>query len=48
MSYSQKRIDYNNKWPGLVRAVDEFVNTIPENLVLFPDRDSTVMIIRNK
>ncbi len=40
--------DYNNKWPGLIRAVDEFVKSIPENLVHFPDRDGTVMIIRNK
>lgn len=40
--------DYNYKWPGLVEAVDTFVAGIPENPVLVPDPDSTVMIIRNK
>jgi len=36
--------DYNNKWEGLVKAVDEFVAGIPEQLILFPDFDSTVLI----
>jgi len=40
--------DYNNKWEGLMRAVDEFALTIPEKLVLVPDLDSTVMITKNK
>jgi O-methyltransferase len=40
--------DYNYKWDGLLKAVDEFVQTIPEKLVLLPDPDSTVMIIKNK
>ncbi|MCX6268465.1 MAG: class I SAM-dependent methyltransferase [Bacteroidetes bacterium] len=40
--------DYNHKWPGIIKAVDEFLKTIPENLVLLPDINGTVMIIRNK
>jgi len=40
--------DYNHKWPGIVRAVDEFMKTIPENLIHLPDTDGTVMIIRDK
>jgi len=40
--------DYNNKWEGLMKAVDEFALTIPEKLVLVPDLDSTVMITKNK
>ena len=40
--------DYNHKWEGLVKAVDEFMQSIPETLVLVPDSDSTVMIIKNK
>ncbi len=40
--------DYNHKWEGLVKAVNEFALTIPEELVLVPDLDSTVMIVKNK
>jgi O-methyltransferase len=40
--------DYNHKWEGLMKAVDEFATTIPESLVLVPDVDSTVMIIKNR
>ena len=40
--------DYNSKWVGLMKAVDEFVKTIPEPLVLLSDKDSTVMIVKNK
>lgn len=40
--------DYNCKWEGLNKAVDEFVITIPEQLVLVPDLDSTVMIVKNR
>ena len=38
--------DYNHKWEGLVKAVDEFVDNIPEHLILVPDLDSTVMILK--
>ncbi|MEI7727097.1 MAG: TylF/MycF/NovP-related O-methyltransferase [Bacteroidota bacterium] len=40
--------DYNHKWPGITRAVDDFARNIPENLVILPDTNGTVMIIRNK
>jgi len=40
--------DYNHKWEGLMKALDEFVRTIPEQLALVPDLDSTVMIVKNK
>ena len=40
--------DYNHKWEGLMKAVDEFAATIPEKLILVPDLDSTVMIIKNR
>ncbi len=40
--------DYNHKWPGIIKAVDDFVQTIPESLILLPDIDGTAMIIRNK
>jgi O-methyltransferase len=40
--------DYNHKWEGLVKAVDEFAATIPEQLILLPDLDTTVMILKNK
>mgnify|MGYP000853146461 FL=1 len=40
--------DYNHKWEGLAKAVDEFVASIPETLVLSPDFDSTVMIVKNR
>jgi len=40
--------DYNDKWEGLQKAVDGFAATIPEKLILVPDLDSTVMIVKNK
>lgn len=40
--------DYNYKWPGVIKAVDEFTAGIPEVPVLIPDIDGTIMIIRNK
>jgi O-methyltransferase len=40
--------DYNYKWEGLMKAVDEFVTTVPESLVLLPDLDSSAMIIKNR
>ena len=40
--------DYNPKWQGICKAVDEFVSAIPEPLVLVPDMDGTCMIIRYK
>jgi|WetSurMetagenome_2_1015567.scaffolds.fasta_scaffold213673_2 O-methyltransferase len=40
--------DYNDKWEGLMKAVDEFATTIPEKLILVPDLDSTVMFVKNR
>jgi O-methyltransferase len=38
--------DYNKDWPGLMKAVDSFIEGIAENLIPVPDADSTVMIIK--
>jgi O-methyltransferase len=40
--------DYNHKWEGAMRAVDEFVQKIPESLVPVADMESSVMIIKMK
>lgn len=40
--------DYNHKWEGAMKAVDEFVKKIPENLIEVADMHGTVMIIKNK
>ncbi len=40
--------DYNPDWPGIMKAVDDFVATIPESKIVMPDQDSTVMIIKSK
>lgn len=40
--------DYHPLWPGVIKAVDEFVATIPESLCCMADRDGTVMIVKNK
>ncbi len=39
--------DYNYKWPGIKKAVDEFAVTIPETIVMVPDMEGSVMIIKN-
>jgi len=39
--------DCNAKWPGVIRAVDEFCRTIPEVPVLIPDREGTLLIVKN-
>ena len=39
--------DYNFKWPGIKKAVDEFAVTIPETIVMVPDMEGSVMIIKN-
>ncbi|MCX6270174.1 MAG: class I SAM-dependent methyltransferase [Bacteroidetes bacterium] len=38
--------DYNYKWEGCRKAVDEFLETIPEHLFFLPDKDGTVLIIK--
>ena len=40
--------DYNHKWEGAMKAVNEFTKTIPENIIEMPDMYGTVMIIKNK
>jgi O-methyltransferase len=40
--------DYTFKWEGVKRAVDEFITTIPESVVLVPDLEGTVMIVKNR
>jgi len=40
--------DYTHQWPGVMKAVDDFLTLIPESLVVLPDMDGTAMIIRNK
>jgi O-methyltransferase len=40
--------DYNERWRGALKAVNEFDETISEVLVPVPDRDNSVMIIKSK
>jgi O-methyltransferase len=40
--------DYNHKWEGIVKAVAEFMETVPETMVLVPDVEGTVMIVKGK
>jgi O-methyltransferase len=40
--------DHNYKWPGIIRSVDEFIRTIPENPVFMTDSEGTVVIVKNK
>ncbi|MCX6287396.1 MAG: class I SAM-dependent methyltransferase [Bacteroidetes bacterium] len=40
--------DYNYKWEGVVKAVDDFCKTVPEAMVVLPDMETTAMIIRRK
>jgi O-methyltransferase len=39
--------DYNYKWEGLKKAVDEFCQNIPEKPALLPDLYGSVMIIKS-
>jgi len=40
--------DYNLKWEGVMKAVDEFVKGIPEPLIPVPDMEGTIMIMKVK
>ena len=39
--------DYNFKWPGIKKAADEFAATIPETLIMVPDMEGSVMIVKS-
>lgn len=38
--------DYNHIWEGVPRAVNQFAQSIPEALIELPDRQGSVMIVR--
>ncbi len=38
--------DYNHTWEGVTKAVDEFIKTIPENLVSIADWQGSVLIVK--
>ncbi len=40
--------DYNHIWEGVPRAVNEFAQSIPETLIEIPDRQGSVMILRQQ
>ncbi len=40
--------DYNPKWPGIIKAVNDFARTIPEPIIQLTDKDSSVMIFKVK
>ena len=40
--------DYNHKWEGLKKAVDEFFMKIPENPVIIPDMNGTIVLVKIK
>jgi O-methyltransferase len=40
--------DYNPKWEGICKAVDEFIADEPEPLIMVPDSDGTCMIIKQR
>lgn len=39
--------DYNHRWPGIMKAVDEFCTGIPEHFILLPDTNGTAVLIKN-
>ena len=40
--------DYNYKWEGIRKAVDEFAESIPESLVPVADMEGSVMIVKRE
>lgn len=40
--------DYNYRWPGIMKAVDEFSEKIPEGIIFIPDIDGTALIVKNR
>ena len=39
--------DYNHNWDGIPKAVDAFLITIPESLMVLTDWQGSAMIIKN-
>jgi len=39
--------DYNFKWPGIKKAVDEFAKKISGTIVMVPDMDGSVMLFKS-
>ena len=39
--------DYNHNWDGIQKAVNEFIDKIPESLVELPDWQGSAMIVKN-
>jgi O-methyltransferase len=40
--------DHDERWPGLMQAVREFGQQVPEVFIPLPDMSSTVMLVRNR
>jgi O-methyltransferase len=40
--------DYNHTWDGARKAVDEFIQTIPESLLELPDWQGSALIVKNR
>jgi O-methyltransferase len=38
--------DHNPDWPGIMKAIDEFSQNIPETFIQLNDKDSTIMLIK--
>jgi O-methyltransferase len=39
--------DYNYKWPGIKKAANEFAASVREPLIMVPDMDGSVMIVKS-
>lgn len=39
--------DYNHNWDGIPKAINEFIETIPESITELPDWQGSIMIIKN-
>ncbi|PKP53372.1 MAG: hypothetical protein CVT92_04315 [Bacteroidetes bacterium HGW-Bacteroidetes-1] len=40
--------DYNPKWPSLMKSVDGFLERIPESGIAMPDRECSMIIVKQK
>lgn len=39
--------DYNYKWPGIIKAVDDFAEKISGTMVMIPDKEGSVMLFKS-